>query len=422
MKTIRFEAFLEGATLAVDQLRANKFRSALTILGIVVGVASVMAMSSLVAGIRGGIMSELEAAGPKNFFFGRFDWNEVRINDDGPPWGDNPKVTVEEVLALRALPAIKNAIPGVDGNGVIQYGRERITNVGFPGRGSEWNQYTTGKIVAGHNFLQRDVEGAAPVAVITTDLATKLFGNLDPVGRTVRLTNVANWEAPPNVPFRVVGVFQQSNNVFASIVKYWAVIPYTSGLKHLGYDDENIGGLIVTAKNATQDEAMDQVRSYIRVRRGMHPGEPDNFALVRQENMLKTFNKITGIFFLVMISLSSVALMVGGVGVIAIMMIAVTERTREIGIRKALGATQREILWQFLFESVTVTVIGGSIGMIIGASLALFVSAVTPIQASVPLGGIIAALGMATVAGVLFGLWPAWRAARMDPVVALRYE
>jgi putative ABC transport system permease protein len=125
---------------------------------------------------------------------------------------------------------------------------------------------------------------------------------------------------------------------------------------------------------------------------------------------------------MIMIALSSVALMVGGVGVIAIMMIAVTERTREIGIRKALGATQREILWQFLFESVTVTVIGGSIGMIAGGLLAFLVGTFTPIQASVPLGGIVAALAMALVAGVLFGLWPAWRAARMDPVVALRYE
>jgi putative ABC transport system permease protein len=183
-----------------------------------------------------------------------------------------------------------------------------------------------------------------------------------------------------------------------------------------------IGGLIVTSSQATQQEAMDQVTAAIRVRRGMHPSQDNNFALIRQEEMAKTFTKITNIFFLVMISLSSVALMVGGVGVIAIMMIAVTERTREIGIRKALGATRREILWQFLFESVTVTFIGGVIGMVIGGSLAFIVGALTPIDARVPLGGIIAALGMATVAGVLFGLWPAWRAARLDPVVALRYE
>jgi putative ABC transport system permease protein len=422
-RNFRLESFAEGAAQAIDQLRANKFRSGLTILGIVVGVATVMAMSSIVAGIRGGIMSELEAAGPKNFFFGRFDWNEVRITaEDGPPWGDNPKVTVQEVLALEALPAVRRAIPGVDGNGVIEFGKERITNVGFPGRGAEWNEYTTGNIIAGHNFLPSDVASAAPVIVITTDLAEKLFGNLDPIGRTVRLTNTSVWDSPPDQPFRVIGVFKQSNNIFASIVKHWGVIPYTAGLKHLAYSDEQIGGLIVTETNATQEDAMDQVRGSVRVRRGMKPGEPDNFALVRQEEMMRTFNKITGVFFAVMIALSSVALMVGGVGVIAIMMIAVTERTREIGIRKALGATQREILFQFLFESVTVTLIGGMIGMLVGAGFALLVGAISPLDARIPLGGVIAALGMATVAGVLFGLWPAWRAARMDPVEALRYE
>ncbi len=423
MKTIRLESFVEGATLAVDQLRANKFRSALTILGIVVGVASVMAMSALVSGIRGGIMTELEAAGPKNFFFGRYDWNEVRISDGhGPPWGANPRVTVEEILSLTRLPAVRDAIPGTDGWGVVEAGKERITNVQMPGRGVGWTNYTTGKIVAGHDFLPNDVESGAPVAVITTQLAEKLFGQLDPIGRTIRLQNLNTRNESGAQAFRVIGVFQQANNIFASLAKYFVVVPYTSGLKHLSFDSENIGGLIVTATNATQDDAMDQVRASIRVRRGMHPGDADNFALIRQENMAKTFNKITGVFFLVMISLSSVALMVGGVGVIAIMMIAVTERTREIGIRKALGATRREILWQFLFESVTVTFIGGAIGMILGGLLAFLVSAFTPIDANVPFGGIVAALAMATVAGVLFGLWPAWRAARMDPVEALRYE
>ena len=353
----------------------------------------------------------------------RWDQNEVRVSDDDnkPPWGDNPEVTVDEVLSLNSLPAVKEAIPGADGWGVASAGSERITNVQMPGRGAGWSHFTTGKIIAGHDFLPSDVASANPVAVITDKLAEKLFGQLDPVGRNIRLENL-NSRRGGTAMFRVIGVFQQSDNIFASIAKYFVVVPYTSGLKHLSFDDSNIVGLVVTAPNATQDEAMDEVRSAMRVRRGMHPGDPDNFALVRQENLLKTFNKITGIFFLVMISLSSVALLVGGVGVIAIMMIAVTERTREIGIRKALGATRREILWQFLFESVTVTFIGGSIGMIIGGLLAFMVSTFTPLKAHVPLGGILAALGMATVAGVLFGLWPAWRAARMDPVVALRYE
>ncbi|HEX6559502.1 MAG TPA: ABC transporter permease [Longimicrobiales bacterium] len=416
------ESFKEGASLAIDQLRANKFRSALTILGIVVGVATVMAMSALVAGIRNGIMTEVNALGPKNFMFARWDQNQVRISDDNkPPWGDNPKVTIQEVLSLSRLPAVKEAVPGADGWGVVVAGGERIPNVPMAGRGAGWSNFTTGKIIAGHDFLPSDVAAASNVAVITVPLAEKLFGTLDPIGRTIRLENVNSPNGGKAV-FRVIGVFQQAANIFASIQKHFVVLPYTAGLKHLGFDDQAIAGLVVTAPNASQEDAMDQVRASIRVRRGMHPGEADNFVVIKQENLLKTFNKITGIFFLVMISLSSVALMVGGVGVVAIMTISVTERTREIGVRKALGATQREILFQFLFESITVTFIGGAIGMMLGGLLAFGVSALTPLQARVPMGGIIAALGMATVAGVLFGLWPAWRAARMDPVVALRYE
>ena len=208
----------------------------------------------------------------------------------------------------------------------------------------------------------------------------------------------------------------------SSLQKNFAVLPYSSAIKHLDAWDGMLVVFAVPRAGVPQETAIDEVITLLRSTRGVRPAEENNFAIIRQEEMVDTFNRITGIFFLVMLILSSVALMVGGVGVIAIMMIAVTERTREIGIRKALGATKREILWQFLFEATTVTVIGGAIGMLIGGGLALVVAALTPIPASVPLSAILAALGMATVAGVLFGLWPAWRAARLDPVEALRYE
>jgi putative ABC transport system permease protein len=213
-----------------------------------------------------------------------------------------------------------------------------------------------------------------------------------------------------------------AGNVFANLIKYGALMPYTSGLKYLELDQEMLGIFTVTAGQATQEQAMDQVTARMRVLRGLRPVDTNNFVLIRQEEMAKTFTRVTNVFFLVMIALSSVALMVGGVGVVAIMMIAVTERTREIGVRKALGATRHEILWQFLFESATVTFIGGAIGMVIGGAIALAINLATPLPAYVPLGAILAALAMAVVAGIAFGMWPAWRAARLDPVVALRYE
>jgi putative ABC transport system permease protein len=410
---MRLESLREGAVLALDQLRSNKFRSALTILGIVVGVATVMAMSAVIAGIQTSITNELESAGPKNFMVARFNWNSVRINSDGPPWGNNPPVSPDEGKQIEKLPTVRRAIVGVDGGGEIVYGRERIPNAQIWGRGDGWHYFTTGKIIAGHNYLPSDVSSSRPVTVITKPLAEKLFGSLDPINRTIKLRGK---------PFVVIGVFDMSSNVFANLVKYGAFVPHSAALKYLDFDDEMLNLFVVTADNATQEEAMTEVMTRMRILRGLRPSDPNDFELIRQEEMAKTFTRVTNVFFLIMIALSSVALMVGGVGVVAIMMIAVTERTREIGVRKALGATKREILWQFLFESATVTFIGGAIGMLVGGGVAVLVSVATPLPAYVPLGAILAALGMAIVAGILFGLWPAWRAARMDPVVALRYE
>ncbi|MGH7476877.1 MAG: ABC transporter permease [Longimicrobiales bacterium] len=404
----------EGVRLAIDQLRANKFRSALTILGIVIGVATVMAMSAMIGGIRGSVLSELEAIGPKNFIVVRYNFNEARVSSDGPPpWERNPPLTAAEARSIERLDRIASTIVDFDLNGDFSVGSDRVGGVQISANGEGWNAFSSGTFDAGRNFLPAEVRAARPVVVLSTHLASELFGPLSPIGRGVRINGSA---------FTVVGVFDMSANVFASVIRNFAIVPYTAALKYLDATDEWLSILVVPTAHATQQDAIDQVVAALRTSRGLRTGEPNNFAVVRQDEMLNTFNQITGVFFLVMIALSSVALMVGGVGVVAIMMIAVTERTREIGIRKALGATRREILWQFLVEAVTLTLIGSMIGMLLGASGALLIASTTPIPAAVPLGAVVAALIMAAVAGVFFGLWPAWRASRLDPVVALRYE
>jgi putative ABC transport system permease protein len=412
---MRIDSLREAVSLAFEQLRANKFRSALTILGIVVGVATVMTMSALITGIRSSILDAVEAAGPNNFMVTRFDFSEARVvtGNERPAWLDNRGISPAEARQIANLDKVRTAMIEIGANATLTMGKARAEGVQVSGAGIGWREYTVGTMVAGRDFIPGELNTATPVIVISKPLAELLFGPIDPIGRTLRAGSTQ---------FTVVGVFEMSGNIFASLVKHFAIVPYTAAVKYLNVDPEWMQLQVVTADHARPDEAMDQVITTLRVLRGLRPGEPNNFAIMRSDAMIKAFDRLTGVFFAVMIALSSIGLMVGGIGVIAIMMISVTERTREIGIRKAIGATRQVILWQFLIEASTVTLVGGVVGMICGGGVAFIAQALTPIPASVPLWAIAAALFMAIVAGVLFGLWPAWRASRLDPVVALRYE
>lgn len=405
----------EGVGIALDALRSNKVRAFLTILGIVIGVATVMAMAAVVGGLRTGIMEGIEGMGPKNFVVTRFDQMEMRIDDGGgrPPWEGKPPVTLTEAELIAGLPSIHSVSAATNVNADLKYEASSFSGIMVPGRDDTWPNYAQGDFVHGRNFLPGDVARSNRVAVLSVDLAKKVFEDANPVGRTIRLGGE---------PFQVVGVYRQKPNFFANFMKEWAIVPNTTAIKYLDADPDWLELLVVPAAAATQDQAIDDVMSALRVSRGLRPGEENNFAITRQQAIADFFDRITSIFALIMLVLSSIGLMVGGVGVVAIMMISVTERTREIGVRKALGATRREILWQFLVESMTVTTIGGAIGMLLGGGGALLVAAFTPLPATVPLWSIAAALGVSAVTGIGFGLYPANKAARLDPVEALRHE
>ena len=406
----------EGVFIAVEALRSNKVRSALTILGIVIGVATVMAMAAIITGVRSSITGELEALGPKNFIVERFDQTQLRVSHGGerPPWEGKPSITPQEAELIRQLPSVRSVAVAVGANADLRYGSREVLGVMALGRGVEWPNYSSGDFVEGRNFLPADEARATPVVVLSKQLKDAVFGDLPATGKAVRLGGER---------FLVVGVYQQTENIFEGLGGgQWAILPPSAALKHLDADRDWLSLLVVPAAEVTQDQAMDDVTATLRVARGLRPGEENNFALIRQEAFLDLFNRLTGTFFLVMLVLSAIGLLVGGVGVVAIMMISVTERTREIGVRKALGARRREILWQFLVEAMTVTMIGGLIGLALGAGGALLVAALTPVPAAVPLTTVVAAMLVFAAAGILFGVGPAVRAARLDPVEALRYE
>jgi putative ABC transport system permease protein len=406
----------EGVEIAVDALRSNKARASLTILGIVIGVATVMAMAAMIGGVKSSITGELEAMGPNNFMVMRFDQSQLRLVNDGtqrPPWEGKPPITLREAEMIQALPSIQSVAASVGVSADMRTANKSASNVQLSGRGYQWPDYAQGDFISGHNFLPSDEARSATTVVISKGLAEALFPGVDATGKKVRIKGEM---------FTVVGVYRMHPNLFQSDADVWAIVPPTTAIKRLDANKDWLDLLVVPAAGATQQQAMDEVLVAMRVSRGLRPADENNFALVRQEAFLDLFNRITGAFFLIMLVLSSIGLMVGGVGVVAIMMISVTERTREIGVRKALGATRREILWQFLIESMTVTVIGGLIGMALGSGGAFILSKVTPIPAAVPLWSIGAALIVSAVTGIGFGLYPANKASRMDPVEALRYE
>jgi len=406
----------DGVLIALESLRANKVRASLTILGIVIGVATVMTMAAAIGGLRGSVMESLDALGPKNFIVMRFDQTQLRLADDGSqraPWEGKPPITFEEAALVEALPSIRSAATEVDAGGPAKYGSRTVPGVQIGGRGAGWPEYLKGDFVAGRNFVPADVRRSANVVVISDRLAETLFAGTPAVGKEIRLRGQ---------PFVVVGVYRQVENIFAAVAGNFAVVPTTSAIKRLGANPDWLSVLVVPTAAATQQQAMDDVRAVLRGSRGLRPGEEENFALVRPEAFADLFDSVTRVFFLVMLVLSGIGLMVGGVGVVGIMMISVTERTREIGVRKALGATPREILWQFLVESMTVTLVGGALGLLIASTVAYVIGKVSPIPAAIPLWAIAASLIVAAVGGMGFGLYPAWKASKLDPVEALRYE
>jgi putative ABC transport system permease protein len=256
------------------------------------------------------------------------------------------------------------------------------------------------------------------VAVIDSSTAVDLFGVRDPIGKHIQVGQ----RGDAGNRFQVIGVYRPPPNLFAKLANHYVFIPFNSADKYLDPWDRLMSFVIRPKPGVTLEEALDAIRGRMRQIRGLNPGEPDDFALVTQDEIMDFWGNLTSVLFAVMVALSSVGLLVGGVGVIGIMMISVTERTREIGLRKAMGATRREIMWQFLVEAATLTVVGGAIGLVLGGGIIYALTAWTPVPAQVPLWAIAAALAVSALTGVGFGLYPASRGARLDPVDALRYE
>src|SRR5256885_3584647 len=410
-------AVREGWRIALDQLRANKLRSALTILGVVIGIATVMAMASIVAGFREQIATTLEVAGPPTFRILRF-FSPTPLNPDALPREVRirPALTPQEAEAIARLPEIHYAAIWTQLFYRFEYAGTRTQTLGVFGADDRYMEIVGGGLVTGRVFTTAEQRSGAPVAVIEQRTVDRLFGARDPIGEVVRIGGR---------PFRVVGVWQRPTNIFEvpGAPEIAGIVPFEAA--HERFPIDRVNGLIILVKprpDVSVARAMDAATLQLRRLRGLRVGEANSFDLLTSDQVLGIFDSLTFAFFFVMLVLSSIALLVGGIGVMAIMMVSVTDRTREIGLRKAVGATRRDILWQFLVEAATLTLVGGVIGIVFGLAAGELLKSLLRFSTTVPLWSAAVATLVSILVGVVFGIVPANRAAGLDPVEALRYE
>lgn len=406
----------ENIALAFDSIRGSKARSALTILGVVIGVSTVMAMASIVQGIRDQIVHTIEIAGPTTFYVMKI-FSQTPLNPDRLPKSVRirPDLTVTDADLIQRLPEIAYAALWGQVIHRVEFAGARTQPSTIMGADDRFTDIQGGELEDGRWFTRSELQSGAPVAVLNVDIAHKLFGSMQPIDKWVRLGGR---------PARVVGLYQPAANVFQPPgQQVAAIVPYLMLDHEFTIDKTNMLFIPVKPRRGVSvDGAESAVTVALRERRRLHPGEGNTFDMITQDQILDTFNKLTGVFFLVMIVLSAVALLVGGIGVMAVMMISVTERTREIGVRKAVGATRRDILQQFLVEAAALTGTGGLIGIIVGLAVGRIATAAMDIDARPPLGLTAIAVATSISIGIIFGLLPAQRAARQDPIEALRYE
>ena len=406
----------ENVAVALTTLRTSKLRSSLTILGVVIGISTVMAMATIVNGIQQQIVRTIEVAGPSTFYVMKV-FSQTPLNPDAlPKWVRvRPDLKPEEAELIASLPEIGYAAIWAQTLGRLEYAGIRSQATTLNGADDGFTEIMGGELVVGRWFTRSELKSGANVVVLDESHARRLFGRVNPLGRTLSVGGR---------PCEVIGLYSPAKNIFQPPgADNGAIIPFRTMDQQ--YDIDKTSAMFIPVKpraGVRVEDAQEAVTVALRERRGLRPADRNSFDLITQDQILDLFSQLTGAFFLVMVSLSSVALLVGGIGVMAIMMVSVTSRTREIGLRKAVGATRRDIMVQFLVEAATLTGIGGVIGVVVGLGFGWLISSAINASGSTPFSQTAVAVGVSLVIGIVFGIIPARRAARLDPVEALRYE
>jgi putative ABC transport system permease protein len=413
---MRLEDIKESALMAVDTLRANKLRSSLTILGVSVGVITVIFMVSIIQGLNKAFADQIESLGSNTIFISKFEPSFGR--PPGPDEIHRKDLTADDAEALRReAPSIVGVSPiHRKLSSTVRY-QDKQTDTPILLGVTPYYEFVHTQYVASGRFINDiDMQDRSNVAIVGVDVKNALFPYEDPIDKEVRINGN---------PYYVIGVMEPLGNFFGQSRDNSVFVPLSTFDKYYaeGPFPEVVFFMVVRPQSrAVVKNAMDEVTDILRRRRRVPPGAKNDFGVSSQDSLLDVYNQLTGATALVLTAISFVALMIGGIGVMNIMLVSVTERTKEIGIRKAVGATKLNILSQFLIEAVVLTAIGGFAGLAIGEIASLLMNKYSPLPAYVPLWAIGIGVGISAAVGIVFGLWPAWKAARLNPIDALRWE
>lgn len=415
---MRWTLFKEIIQMAFDSIKAHKLRSFLTLLGILIGVMTVIGMVSIIQGLNRSFMAELESVGSDIIIVSKQEPG-IQIGREPEEIRQRKNLTLDDAAAIEEECSLVKAV-AVDltaeifENIPVKYQDKKSQDSIIIGMNEKFPQVLSVYLPEEGRFItEADVLHRTKVCILGADLKEILFPHSSALGKEIRI-------GPEK--FKVVGVLEKRGEMFGQSRDNIVGLPITTLMKYFPYDLSNLEIIIAPKKHGYIPETMDQIITVLRKRRKVPFDQPNDFAIYTQQTILDLYNQLTGAAYLVMIAISSIGLLVGGIGVMNIMLVAVKERTREIGIRKAIGARAGDILRQFLIEAVFLTGTGGALGVLLGFFIAFLVRVATPLPASVTLWSVLLGLGVSISVGLFFGIFPAQKAARTDPIVSLRYE
>ncbi len=405
--------FSEAVGIATVSLWAHKLRSALTLLGVVIGVMAVITVVSLINGANRYVTEKVFNLGADVFSLAKQPFIVTNV-DDFLEFQKRKRITTEDYEAVRDLcKSCKEVGASLGGRVETKSGLNSVRDTNLRAWTPQMARLYDVDLAAGRHINETDLRSAAPVCVIGWDLVENLLPGVDPLGKEIR------WN---NVPCQVTGIGKKLGSALGNSQDNWIIIPLTTYRKEFGSQRDSLRVTSRAASAARIQESVDEVRQIMRGRRHLNYGAKDDFSIETSDSFLDLWKSISSTFFAVTIAIASISLVVGGIVIMNIMLVSVTERTREIGLRKSVGARRADILLQFLIESSTIALIGGAIGVVLGVLLAKLVSWVSPLPSAVQLWSVLGGLIVALSVGLFFGTYPASKAARLDPVVALRSE